>query len=133
MQAEGGCLCGNVRFKVDGALHFSALCHCPSCRKSAGAPLVGWAMFEQGALTVDRSRLTVHASSEGVERSFCGRCGTTLFFEADYLPGLIDITTESFDAPQDLCPTDQIWTQHETGCVKAMGTMRRHDALPPQA
>ena len=132
MQAEGGCQCGKVRFRIDGTVHFTAVCHCPSCRKSAGAPLVGWAMVEAGALSANREAVSVYASSEGVRRSFCGQCGTTLFFEADYMPGLVDITTESFDAPDLVQPTDQIWTRHETGCVKALGSMVRHEALPPQ-
>ncbi|WP_158588498.1 GFA family protein [Henriciella mobilis] len=133
MQAQGGCQCGAVRFSVDGPVHFSAVCHCPSCRKSAGAPLVGWAMFDTAALTVDRPAVSVHASSPGVRRSFCGTCGTTLFFEADYMPGLVDITTESFDNPDDVRPTDQIWTRHETACVRALAGMPRHESLPPQA
>jgi len=130
----GGCQCGAVQFEVDGPLHFSAICHCPSCRKSAGAPIVGWAMFELANLRCDRTGVTGFASSEGVTRSFCATCGTTLFFEADYLPGLVDITTESFDAPcAEVLPVAQIWTIHETDCMKALAGMARFEALPPQA
>jgi hypothetical protein len=132
MQAEGGCQCGKVRYRIDGEIQFAAVCHCPSCRKSAGAPLVGWAMVETGALSVDRASVSVYMSSEGVRRSFCGTCGTSLFFEADYLDGLVDITTESFDEPDRVQPTDQIWTRHETGCVRALAGMMRHEELPPQ-
>ena len=131
---EGSCQCGAVQYAVDAPLHFSAVCHCPSCRKSAGAPIVGWAMFDLANLRCDRSSVTEFASSEGVTRSFCTMCGTTLFFEADYLPGLVDITTESFDAPcADILPQAQIWTTHETECVKALAGMARYKALPPQA
>lgn len=132
LKLSGGCQCGGVRYEVDGALHFSAVCHCPSCRKAAGAPLVGWAMFEIAAVTCDRSTTKVFESSEGVSRSFCPACGTTLFFEADFLPGLMDITTESLDDPDAARPTAQIWTKNETECVKTLGTMVRFEELPPQ-
>ncbi len=129
---SGGCMCGGARYEVDGDLHFSSVCHCPSCRKAAGAPLVGWAIFEAAAVSCDRSTVKVFESSEGVRRSFCPVCGTTLFFEADMMPGLIDITTESLDEPDAAVPTAQIWTMHETKCVKAFGGMARFEAFPPQ-
>ncbi|MEL6662258.1 MAG: GFA family protein [Pseudomonadota bacterium] len=128
----GGCHCGEVRYEIEGEPHFSAVCHCPSCRKSAGAPLVGWAMFDASGVSCDRSKTTVFGSSEGVRRSFCGRCGTTLYYEADFIPGLIDITTESFDDPSAVLPTAQIWTRHETDCVRQLPEMHRFEELPPQ-
>ena len=127
---SGGCQCGAVRFSVSTPPEFAAVCHCPSCRKSVGAPLVGWAMFENSAVQVSGDTLTVFASSDGVKRSFCSTCGTSLFFEADYISGLIDITTESFDAPDSVTPTAQIWAAQEGACIRTLKEMVRFDALP---
>lgn len=33
----GACLCGAVRFEVDGAFDRFYLCHCESCRKDSGS------------------------------------------------------------------------------------------------
>ncbi|MEO1102069.1 MAG: GFA family protein [Pseudomonadota bacterium] len=129
---SGGCQCGRVRYELDGDLHTAAVCHCPSCRKATGAPLVGWVMIDVANVSCDRSTTKVFESSEGVRRSFCPTCGTTLFFEADMMPGLIDITTESLDDPDAARPTTQIWTKHETECVKALGTMARFEEFPSQ-
>ncbi|MEL6829954.1 MAG: GFA family protein [Pseudomonadota bacterium] len=129
---SGGCLCGQVTYEVDGALVFSAVCHCPTCRKSAGAPMVGWAMFHAKDVRYDRSNVTEFASSEGVRRGFCSRCGTTLFYESDFIEGLIDVTTESLDDPDAIVPNAQIWTTHETECVRGLETMIRFPELPPQ-
>jgi len=128
----GGCQCGATRYEVTGEMHFSCVCHCRSCRKAAGAPLVGWAMFDRASVLIEPSNLSEFASSEGVRRSFCRVCGTTLFFEADYMPGLIDITTESFDDPDGVQPTAQIWTVNETECIKQLPGLMRFDELPPQ-
>jgi len=132
VKLSGGCQCGAVRFEVEGELHFACVCHCPSCRKAAGAPIVGWAMFEQSALSCDRQSVQVYQSSKGVERSFCSTCGTTLFFEAEFIPGLIDITTESFDDPDTVKPTAHIWTIHETECARSLAGLHRFEELPPQ-
>ena len=54
MHREGGCLCGAVRYEIDGEpaknLNGSAsvaICHCRACQRSAGAPLVAWAAFNK--------------------------------------------------------------------------------------
>ncbi|MUZ66401.1 GFA family protein, partial [Agrobacterium vitis] len=39
----GGCQCGAIRFRVNGALKDSSICHCRMCQKAFGAyyaPLV---------------------------------------------------------------------------------------------
>lgn len=89
-------------------------------------------MFDDAAVSCDLSKTRVFESSEGVRRSFCPTCGTTLFFEADVIPGLIDITTESFDDPDAVRPNAQIWTSNETECVRQLSSMVRFEELPPQ-
>ena len=89
-------------------------------------------MFNLEDVRCDRSKVGVYASSEGVRRSFCKVCGTTLFFEADFIPGLIDITTESFDDPSEVMPQAQIWTKHESKCIQGLNEMIRFEELPPQ-
>ena len=42
----GGCLCGSVRYEARGAPLTVAYCHCLSCRRHTGAPLVVWVAFE---------------------------------------------------------------------------------------
>lgn len=49
---KGGCHCGAVRYETSGEPITHALCHCSDCRRHAGAPMVGWAMFQEGQLTV---------------------------------------------------------------------------------
>ena len=36
MSAQGGCLCGAVRYTVDGPLREILVCHCLECRRWAG-------------------------------------------------------------------------------------------------
>ena len=35
---QGSCLCGEVRFEIDGPLMRSSHCHCRQCQKAHGAP-----------------------------------------------------------------------------------------------
>lgn len=78
---RGSCLCGDITFEVVGDLPTMDACHCTQCRKFSGHYLA--------AVDVKRDALTVHneagvrwyESSERVRRGFCGRCGSSLFFD----------------------------------------------------
>lgn len=130
---QGGCLCGAVRYEVAGEPVVVALCHCSMCRRSTAAPAVAWAMFEQGALRFVVGRPAVYASSPGVERAFCAHCGTPLTFRADFLPGLVDVTVGSMDAPATLPPQMHIWAAKQLPWLVLGDALPRHDGLPPQA
>ncbi len=104
MAIEGGCRCGAVRYTAEGEPDHNALCHCEQCRRSSGAPMVGWALFARDSVTITGTP-TSYTSSGDVARQFCGTCGTGLFYLSETIfPGKIDIQTGSFDDPDALAP-----------------------------
>ncbi len=130
-ELTGGCLCGGIRYRVRGAAIVTTLCHCSLCRRAAGAPLVAWAMFPLGSFGLESGALAIYPSSPGVERGFCGRCGTTLSFTASFLPGLIDLTIASFDEPERLPPQLHMWERERIGWLALDDDLPRHPGLPP--
>lgn len=127
----GHCLCGAVTFEVaDDAINAS-FCHCPSCRRSAGAPMVAWAMFPRGAVRYTSAIPATYASSPGVSRGFCNRCGTTLSFEAYYMPGLIDLTVSSFADTAAFAPNMHIFTRHREPWTFNLDALASYEDLPP--
>lgn len=107
----GGCLCGNVCYAAVGEPMSVSICHCASCRKSAGAPSVAWAVYALGDFRIIKGAMTVYESSPGVQRGHCGACGTCLTF-CELGEETIDITLASLDDPDQLCPTKEIWLSH---------------------
>lgn len=79
---KGSCLCGAVRFTVQGPLGAPDACHCSACRKWSGHYLAS-ADIAKSALTVqdDSNALRWFASSAKVRRGFCGTCGSSLFWD----------------------------------------------------
>ena len=74
---SGQCLCGAVRFRVDGAPRDVIVCHCSICRRLHGGP----ATYSAAPLT------DFHLEGEddvaayevgGAVYSFCARCGSRL-------------------------------------------------------
>lgn len=104
---KGGCLCGAVRFEAQGAPKWTGLCHCASCRKHTGAPVSAFAGYESGKVHFIAGAPTFFASSEGVKRGFCGRCGATLTYQGASWPGEIHIHIGAFDDPAAFPPTGQ--------------------------
>lgn len=100
---EGGCFCGEVRYRASAAPTIVTLCHCAMCRRSVGAQSVAWATFDRAALAIRGDTLLWHESSARALRGFCARCGTSLFFSARSEPASLDVTVGSLDEP-DACP-----------------------------
>jgi len=115
---EGGCLCGAVRYRAGGTPSGLTICHCATCRRASGAPMVAWTGFAADSFTFTRGAPTIYSSSPGVERSFCGRCGTQLTYRRLDAADSIDVTTASMDNPEAIPPQDHTWVQNRLSWIK---------------
>jgi hypothetical protein len=115
----GGCHCGKIRYEARGTPQHVALCHCSDCRLSAGAPMVSWAAFAEAELTVTQGSPKQFNSSGKTWRSFCGDCGTGLFYRnEDFLPGIVDIQSATLDNPETLPAGAHIQTDERIGWME---------------
>ena len=106
---RGGCLCGSVRYEVSGAVSNLCYCHCASCRRAAGAPMVPWGTFARGGFRVIRGTLSEYRSSPRVLRGFCANCGTSLTYRSEARPAEIDVTLATLDAAAQFAPQMHVW------------------------
>lgn len=110
---EGGCLCGAIRYRAAGQPGVTVLCHCRTCRLAAGAPSVAWVVWPADQFSIVSGTPARFESSPGVERTFCGRCGTPLTFRRIDKPATLDITIVTLDDADAFAPTKEIWTDHK--------------------
>ena len=112
MAVSGRCLCGAVRYQVDGPLRDVEVCHCIECRRWHGGP-TGYTSAPREALRLegeDRLRwIDSPESNAHARRGFCGECGSSLFWEAPDRP-TISITAGTLDAPTGLRTVKHIYT-----------------------
>ena len=103
----GGCMCGGVRYRIDGKPSRVLNCHCSSCRAHTGAAMVTLAVFQAGQVRFLGHERAIYASSPDVGRAFCGSCGTSLTWETvlDDEGPLCAVHISSFDDPEALQPT----------------------------
>jgi hypothetical protein len=105
----GGCLCGGVRYQVSGPVSNLCFCHCASCRRASGAPMVPWGTFVRENFRLTRGSLTEYRSSPAVTRGFCPACGTSLTYRNDARARDIDVTLATLDDPTLLAPQVHVW------------------------
>ena len=108
---NGRCLCGAVRYRCGALLYSPTLCHCESCRRAAGAHVVGWLTVHSDGLHFSGDPPVAYESSTGVTRQFCGTCGSPLTYRNAMRPGEIDVTIGTLDRPDDAAPVDHIWME----------------------
>ena len=105
----GGCQCGAIRFALHTEPRPATICHCRMCQKAFGGFFAPLATVARADLVFTRGRLRLFASSDEVERGFCGNCGTPLSFAYNGTD-TIDLALGAFDAPARIPVVEQIWT-----------------------
>lgn len=121
---EGGCLCGAIRYRVEGPHIDAGYCHCRICQRSAGAPVLAWLTVPVEAFSYTAGQPAVYCSSTHSQREFCNRCGTQLAFRRQQDARRVDITTASLDDPSRVAPEYHIWR------MSRIAWFETHDSLP---
>ena len=102
--ARGECLCGAVRYRVDGPLRDVLICHCRECRRWHGHFSACTAARREDLVLLEQRGLrwidSPH-SDAGARRGFCSECGSSLFWDP---PGRerISIAAGTLDEPTGL-------------------------------
>lgn len=81
--------------------------------------MVMWAAFREEAFSVTQGEAKTRNSSGASMRSFCGECGTGLWFQnAEFLPGLVDIQAATLDDPDALRPNAHVQVAERIGWME---------------
>jgi hypothetical protein len=124
--ADGGCLCGRIRYRAAGDPTDVTLCHCRTCRRAAGAPVVAWVTFPASDFSIVTGEPARYRSSPKVVRTFCGECGTPLTYTHADFPSGIDVTVCSLNEPERFPPADHTWTSHRVSWLHANDDLPAH-------
>jgi hypothetical protein len=121
LRVSGSCFCGDIRFSISLPTLFCGHCHCSMCRRSHGAGFVTWFAVPRKQFSLERGQaeLVRYHSSDHGSRSFCGRCGSSLFCESSRHPDQIDIVLANMHAPIDRLPQVHIYFDDRAAWVVA--------------
>ena len=100
---EGGCYCGEVRYRAQGEPMMKAECFCRECQYiTGGASVLVMAVPTDGfAITKGSTkRFTRNDIPNAVTREFCPNCGTHILTRAPGFPHGVIVKVGSLDDPK---------------------------------
>ena len=127
----GSCLCGAVRFEVDGAIPKPDACHCTQCRKQSGHYFVSTDVLQENLRVDEDGELTWFQSSDRVRRGFCVACGSSLFWEAEGA-ATIGVAMGCFDGPTDTSIAVHIFVDHKGDYYTIGDDVPQFGTVPPR-
>ena len=111
---KGGCLCGAIRYEIQGAPLFSGQCCCRDCQKATGTghvTIIG-VHNSQLAITGTPQTYTSRGGSGGsVTRHFCGVCGGRIYTSGDQPGEVVMVQAGSLDEPNQVSPQTIIYVR----------------------
>lgn len=113
MAIEGGCYCGDIRYRVTGEATGALQCHCRECQYITGgqANLIMFFAAEDFAFTQGNPSEFARSDLESaVTRLFCSSCGTAIGTRSPRRPDSIIIKIGTLDDPSVFEPKAAIFT-----------------------
>jgi hypothetical protein len=108
------CCCGSLRAETTGEPAVAAVCHCRECQRGTGSAFGANAYFRKEEVrTEGASRVYVRDGEEGrkVRIHFCPDCGSSVYWDADFLPRHIGVACGAFADPSLPAPTRSAWEE----------------------
>jgi hypothetical protein len=134
---HGGCLCGVIRYTVQGPALFVSQCCCKDCQKATGTGHTTIVAIRREQLVITRGTPKTYTSqgdSGGeVVRHFCGNCGGRLYTSGT-LPGdVVMVQAASLDEPNRISPESVIYVKDALDWDRFDPALPRFQRLPDRS
>jgi hypothetical protein len=128
---KGSCLCGAVRYEINGSFKMMGHCHCGMCRKANGAAFVTWGIIDPGQFrwTSGEQLVRAYESSPGRQRGFCRNCGSQLVSMHSSVVG--EIVVGTLDDDPGTRPTEHIFVGAKASWYEIADALPQHAEWPP--
>ena len=131
MTIRGGCLCGGVRYEIDGSLREAGNCHCSMCRREHGAAFSTYADVDPSQFRWDfgEQLVAVYESKPGVGWCFCRMCGSTL--AASDNGKVTSVTLGTIEGDPGVRPQEHIFVGSKAPWYEIVDDLPQFDGLSP--
>ena len=132
---SGSCLCGQVRYQVNGGIKVFQYCHCSRCRKFSGSAhaaniLLAPAQFEWLAGEALLGRYEP-AETRHFATSFCRNCGSSMPWLAKS-GQVVVVPAGSLDQDPQIQPSQNIHYDSRAPWYRSVAELPKYDRLPPR-
>jgi hypothetical protein len=131
---QGGCLCGRVRYQIDGPLGGIEFCHCSQCRRASGTAFASnmSVAAENFRVLNGEASLKAHESTPGKQRVFCAECGSPIISRARGAPGWVRVRVGTLDEPVAARPDFNFHTESKASWWTIADDLPRYPGARPR-
>ena len=99
---KGGCVCGAVRYEIQGEPNSTVVCHCKFCQKRTGSTNAFLVYFTKNKIKSIEGALKTYrhisdSSGRWVDIQFCEQCGSSVTWTIELVPTWRGFEGGSFD------------------------------------
>ena len=121
---KGHCHCGAVHWESQAEAAWS--CHCADCRRNCAAPVTAFFGLPHEAVAWSGSKPQIYNSSDGVERLFCGACGTQMAYRTARDAVNIHMYTATLECPGDVPPKFHVFHSDHVSWLELKDKLPRY-------
>ncbi|MBL8553309.1 MAG: GFA family protein [Phenylobacterium sp.] len=115
---EGGCRCGQVRFRVTEAPLLTMACHCKGCQQMTGSAFSLSTMHPTAGFEVTVGEPVVGGLHGPNRHLHCPHCMSWVFTRPDGADWLVNVRATMFDDARDFVPFVEMFTDERLPWAK---------------
>jgi len=130
---QGSCLCGALRYEIDGPFVDMVHCHCSMCRKHHGTPFATWVAAPLAGFRWlnEPTSLATYKSSERGHREFCRICGSVAPMLEPGM-GMVIAPAGNLEGDPGIRPTKHMFVGSKAAWYPITDDLPQHEEYPPE-
>lgn len=110
---EGGCRCGEVRFRITAAPLLTTACHCTGCQRMTASAFSLSAAIPSEGFEVTMGAPVIGGLHGADRHYFCPRCMSWMFTRPEGLDGFVNLRPTLLDDASWFRPFVETWTREK--------------------
>lgn len=104
VEQSGGCLCGEIRYRVTAQPLRVSFCHCRYCQKARGGAYAVEPIFDKDSFELTAGTPRCHdtvssGSGKVIHNNFCATCGSGVYYSFERYQTVVGLHAGTFDTP----------------------------------
>ncbi len=133
---KGGCLCGKVKYELQGEPLMTVICHCRDCQRQTGTSfsiVIGVAPENVKVEGVPEIYTTTGETGSEVHRHFCSACGSPILSDATASFGVYFVKAGTLEDTSTLRPELEIFCDEAQQWCNLKGDWKKAARNPEAA
>lgn len=129
---EGGCRCGQVRFRISAPPMLTMACHCTGCQRMTASAFSLSALYPAAAFKVTRGEPVIGGLHGETRHLFCPHCMSWMFTRPHGADHVVNVRATLLDDATGFTPFMETFTREKLAWVTTPA-VRSFEEFPTQA